>query len=344
MRKLLNTLYVTSPDAYLTRDGLNVVVKVNDEERFRVPIINIEDIVCFSYVGASPAFLRLCFENNKSVSFLNEHGFFQGQLNAFVNGNVLLRRKQYRLADDTDFRLQISKRFIGAKIFNQRNVILRVVRDNPEIVPLESIENAAHILALALQRIEDTPSIEMLRGIEGEAANAYFSVFDHLILQQKENFSFNNRNRRPPTDKVNALLSFTYTMLAHQCKSALQAIGLDPYVGFLHTDRPGRMSLALDMMEELRPYFGDRLVLSMINKRQIKSSSFKEGDLENAVWLNDEGKKIVIETIQKRKQEEIQHDFLGEKIPLGLLPFAQALLLSRYLRGDLDDYPPFYMK
>jgi len=206
------------------------------------------------------------------------------------------------------------------------------------------MQSVAEQLAQTIRRVENATSMETIRGIEGEAANAYFSVFDNLILQQKDTFIFKNRNRRPPTDKVNALLSFTYTILAHQSKSALQAVGLDPYVGFLHTDRPGRMSLALDMMEELRPYLGDRLVLSMINKRQISADSFKEGDLENAVWLTDDGKKSVIETIQRRKQEEIQHEFLAEKIPLGLLSYAQALLLARYLRGDLDDYPPFYMK
>lgn len=344
MRKLLNTLYVTSPDAYLTRDGLNIVVRINDEERFRVPIHNIEDIVCFSYVGASPSLLNLCFENNKSISFLSEYGHFQGQLTAVTNGNVLLRRKQYRLADNPEFKLQISKRFIAAKIFNQRNVVLRAIRDNYQLETNQSMQSVAEQLAQTIRRVENATSMETIRGIEGEAANAYFSVFDNLILQQKDTFIFKNRNRRPPTDKVNALLSFTYTILAHQSKSALQAVGLDPYVGFLHTDRPGRMSLALDMMEELRPYLGDRLVLSMINKRQISADSFKEGDLENAVWLTDDGKKSVIETIQRRKQEEIQHEFLAEKIPLGLLSYAQALLLARYLRGDLDDYPPFYMK
>ncbi|MDY0282597.1 MAG: CRISPR-associated endonuclease Cas1, partial [Salinivirgaceae bacterium] len=285
MRKLLNTLYVTNPEAYLTRDGQNIVVKVQDEIRLRVPIHNIEDIICFSYVGASPSFLQLCFETNKSVSFLTEYGRFQGQLNAVTNGNVLLRRKQYRLADDQAFKLRISKRFIGAKVFNQRNVLLRTVRDHSKEVDVKKIHQVTEILAGIVKGLDKIQNIDELRGKEGEAANIYFSVFDDMILHQKEQFFFKTRNRRPPTDKVNALLSFTYTLLAHQCKSALQAVGLDPYVGFLHTDRPGRMSLALDLMEEFRPYLADRFTLTMINKRLLTHTSFKEGDLENAIWL-----------------------------------------------------------
>ncbi len=343
MRKLLNTLYVTSPDSYLARDGDNVVILVGEQEKFRVPVHNIEGIVAFGYSGASPALMGLCAERNVSVSFLTEHGRFWGRLSGPVRGNVLLRRKQYRLADESEFSLKISRLFIAAKIANCRNVLQRAIRDHAENTNTNILSVASEILDQRQKQALKAADIDKLRGIEGDAANTYFDVFNHLIVAQKDDFCINGRTRRPPKDKVNALLSFVYTLLMHEVQSALEATGLDPYVGFLHTDRPGRPSLALDMMEEFRPYLADRLVLSLINRKQISGKGFIE-QCESGVLMNDETRKEVISAWQKRKQDEIQHPFLQETIPLGLLPYSQALLFSRYLRGDIDDYPVFLMK
>ncbi len=343
MRKLLNTLYITSPDSYLSRDGENVVVLVGNTEKFRIPVHNIESIVTLGYSGVSPALLGLCTERNVSVSFLTEHGKFWGRLSGPVKGNVLLRRTQYRMADDDDSILKLSKIFVAGKIANCRNVLQRAIRDhgNENITP--SIKRASDLLELRQKQALKTNKIESLRGIEGDAASVYFGVFNNLIIAQKDDFLMNGRTRRPPKDNVNALLSFVYTLLAHEVQSALETIGLDPYVGFLHTDRPGRISLALDLMEELRPYLGDRLVLNLINRRQINGKGFLKRD-ESGVIMDDVTRKEVLTAWQKRKQEELLHPFLLYKIPLGLLPYAQSLLFSRFLRGDLDNYPVFIMK
>ncbi len=343
MRKLLNTLYVTSPDSYLSRDGENVVVIIGNTEKFRIPIHNIESIVTFGYCGASPALLGLCAERNVSVSFLTEHGRFWGRLSGPVRGNVLLRRKQYRMADNESVALEISKICISGKIANCRNVLQRVIRDHPESVNVVSLSDAAEILNERQKQVLKAENLEKLRGIEGDAANTYFGVFNYLVTSQKEDFVLNGRTRRPPKDKVNALLSFVYSLLANEIQSALEATGLDPYVGFLHTDRPGRPGLALDLMEEFRPYLGDRLVLTLINRKQVTARGFEDMN-ESGVIMNDETRKEVISAWQKRKQEEIQHPFLQEKIPVGLLPYAQALLFSRFIRGDIDKYPVFLMK
>lgn len=343
MRKLLNTLYVTSPDSYLSRDGENVVVIVENNEKFRIPVHNIEGIVTFGYTGASPALLGLCTERNVSVSFLTEHGKFWGRLNGPVKGNVLLRRTQYRMADDGNYILEISRLIIAGKIANCRNVLQRAIRDHGNDVITPILDRASELLILRQKQALKAENIIKLRGIEGEAASSYFDVFNNMITAQKEYFTMNGRTRRPPMDNVNALLSFVYTLLAHEVQSALETNGLDPYVGFLHTDRPGRASLALDLMEELRPYMGDRLVLTLINRKQINGKGFLtiEG---SGVIMDDETKKEVINAWQKRKQEEIIHPFLKEKIQIGLLPYVQALLFARYIRGDLDNYPVFIMK
>lgn len=340
MRKLLNTLYVTTPEAFLAKDGLNVVVSVNKEELFRIPILNIEGIVTFGYMGASPGLMKLCMDNNVSLVFMSQQGRFIGRVQGAIKGNVLLRKKQYALSEDENMSLHLSKLFVVGKIFNSRNILRRFIRDNGMN---EDVELAAKQLDWSRKCVTEADCMDVLRGEEGRAANVYFGVFDHLILHQKEDFTFDGRTRRPPKDEVNAMLSFVYTLIANDVTAALESVGLDPYVGFMHTLRPGRTSLALDMMEELRAYLGDRLVLSMINRKQVNKKDFiRQGD--DGVLMTDGCRKELITTWQKRKKEVIEHPYLKEKIPLGLLPYVQAKLLSRYLRDELDDYPVFLMR
>jgi CRISPR-associated protein Cas1 len=343
MKKLLNTLYITTPDSYLSRDGENVVVLIADREKFRIPVHNIEGIVSFGYSGASPALIGLCAERNVSISFLTEHGRFWGRIAGPVRGNVLLRRKQYRMADDEVTTLDLSRIFIAGKLANCRNVLQRAIRDHGDDIRTPVLTEASSILEVRQKQALKADNIDKLRGIEGDAANTYFGVFNNLIVSQKEDFYMNGRTRRPPKDSVNALLSFLYTLLAHDVQSALETTGLDPYVGFLHTDRPGRPGLALDLMEELRPYIADRLTLTLINRRQVEPKGFII-QAESGIIMDDETKKTVIESWQKRKQDEIFHPFLNETIQIGLLPYAQALLFSRFIRGDIDNYPVFIMR
>lgn len=340
MRKLLNTLYVTTPEAYLSKDGLNVVVSVEKEELFRIPILNIENIVTFGYMGASPGLMKLCMDNNVSLSFMTPQGRFIGRVQGATRGNVLLRKKQYSLSEDENVALHLAKLFITGKVFNSRSILQRYIRDNGAD---EEVENAVKQLDWRKKRIILAENIDILRGEEGNAANTYFNVFDHLILHLKDDFPFNGRSRRPPKDEVNAMLSFVYTLIANDMAAALESVGLDPYVGFMHTLRPGRISLALDMMEELRAYLGDRLVLSMINRKQVTKKDFiRQGD--ESFVMTDDCRKELLTTWQKRKKEMIEHPYLKEKIPIGLLPYAQAMLLARFLREDLDDYPVFLMR
>ncbi len=343
MRKLLNTLYVTTPDSYLARDGENVVIRVAESEKFRIPVHNIEGIVTFGYTGASPALLGLCAERNVGISFLTEHGRFWGRLSGPVKGNVLLRRKQYRMADNQEEALSVSRLLIAGKIANCRNVVQRVLRDHGKESNITALTEASAQLEIRQKQALKAADPDTLRGIEGDAANSYFGVFNHFIVTQGDDFVMNGRTRRPPKDKVNALLSFVYTLLAHEVQSALETVGLDPYVGFLHTDRPGRASLALDIMEEFRPYLADRLVLTLINRKQVQAKGFVNRD-QSGILMDDDTRKEVLTAWQKRKQEEIQHPFLQESIPVGLLPYAQALLFSRFIRGDLGNYPVFVMK
>lgn len=340
MRKLLNTLYITTPEAYLTRDGLNVVVKVKEEEMFRIPILNIEGIVSFGYMGASPALIQLCTEYNVGVSFMNQNGRFMGRISGPIRGNVLLRRKQYRLADDKKKALEISAIMISGKIANSRNILERFIRDHASEEQVPVLKEVTNKLKRYKQTAFTAESLDQLRGMEGEAGSLYFSVFNHLIIAQKEHFVFKGRNRRPPKDKVNALLSFVYTLLAHEVQSALESVGIDPFVGFLHTDRPGRPSLALDMMEELRSYLADRLVLTLINRKQISGNGFIE-HTDQGVVMDEDTRKEVLQTWQRRKKEEIVHPYLEEKTSIGLIPYVQAMLMARYLRGDIDNYPVF---
>lgn len=343
MRKLLNTLYITSPDSYLARDGENVVIRVAESEKFRIPVHNIEGIVTFGYTGASPALLGLCAERNVGISFLTEHGRFWGRLSGPVKGNVLLRRKQYRMADIQEDALSVSRLLIAGKIANCRNVLQRVLRDHDNEENTTALKEASSLLDIRQKQALKAGSVDILRGIEGDAANTYFGVFNHFIVAQRDSFVMNGRTRRPPKDNVNALLSFVYTLLAHEVQSALETVGLDPYVGFLHTDRPGRAGLALDLMEEFRPYLADRLVLTLINRKQVQAKGFVNRG-QSGILMDDDTRKQVLTAWQKRKQEEIQHPFLKESIPVGLLPYTQALLLSRLIRGDLDNYPVFVMK
>lgn len=340
MRKLLNTLYITTPESYLSKDGENVVVSVKQKEVFRIPAINVESIVTFGYMGASPGVMKLCAESGIGLTFLSPNGRFISRIQGQVRGNVLLRKAQYTLADDEDVASEIARICIAGKIQNYRNILRRYERDYGEV---EEIENAVRAMDRAKGDVLRATLTEQVRGLEGDAASCYFSVFPHLIINQKEDFPFSGRNRRPPKDAVNAMLSLAYTLLTNDVTSALETVGLDPYVGFLHTMRPGRASLALDMVEELRAYLGDRFVLSLINRRQITASDFLYQG-EKGVVLTENGRKIFLTAWQNRKRETITHPFLQEKIPIGLIPHAQAMLLARCIRGDLDTYPVFLVK
>lgn len=337
MRKLLNVLYVTTPESYLSKDGMNVVVSVDQEERFRIPIVNIEGIVTFGYKGASPGLMKLCADNGVSLSFLSPNGRFIGRFQGPVRGNVLLRKAQYKISDDKECALHYAQLFVAGKIQNYRTILQRFVRDNGDNM---EVETAIKSLEVSKRWALNAKEVGSLIGVEGDAANTYFGVFPNLLLQKKEEFPFHGRNKRPPKDAVNATLSFVYTLLANETAAALETVGLDPYVGFMHTLRPGRTSLALDLMEEMRAYLGDRLVLSLINRKQVAPNDFvMQG--ESGVVMTENCRKTVLTAWQNRKKETIVHPYLEEKIPVGLLPYAQALLLARAIRGDIDDYPVF---
>jgi len=346
MRKLLNTIYVTSEDAWLRKDGANLVVEVDGVERGRAPLHMLEGVVGFARTGASPALMAACAEGGIALSFLQPSGRFMARVEGARSGNVLLRRAQYRIADDPPKATNIVRGFVAAKAANQRNVVLRALRDHGPGMADEVrtvVSGAEARLADIGRRAAGADEVDVLRGLEGEAAAQYFSVFDHLVRSNEEAFRFRGRSRRPPLDRVNALLSFLYAVLGHDCRSALEAHGLDPQVGFLHTDRPGRAGLALDLMEELRPVMADRLALSLINRGQLKSSDFIAEET-GGVRLVDAARKAVLAAWQERKRDQLRHPFLSETIPLGLLAHVQAQLLARCLRGDLDGYPPFIWK
>jgi CRISPR-associated protein Cas1 len=340
MKKHLNTLFVTTQGAYLSKEGETVVVKVEGEIRLRVPVHTIGGIVCFGNVSCSPYLMGFCAENDVAISFLTEHGRFLAKVQGPVSGNVLLRREQYRRADDLDFSAGVAKFILAGKIANSRAVLQRVLRDHSTKIDESAVRNAVARLNHQLELLDKEQPLEVLRGIEGDSAHIYFTVFDHLILAQKEAFRFDERNRRPPLDNVNCLLSFIYTLLMHDVRSALESAGLDPAVGYLHRDRPGRPGLALDLMEEFRPYIADRLTLSLINLQQVQDKGFKKME-SGAVVMDDDTRKKVLVAYQERKQEEIVHPFLDEKVMVGMLFHIQALLMARYLRGDMDGYPPF---
>lgn len=346
MRRHLNTIYVTTENAWLRKDGANVVVEVEGAERGRVPLHMLEGIVCFGRPGASPALMAACAEGGIALSFLTPHGRFLARIEGARSGNVLLRRTQYRVADDPARAVPIVRGIVTAKAANQRSVLHRALRDHGSVMD-EAMRATMEAVMQRLSRIAGHAAaahdVATLRGFEGEAAQLYFSVFDGMIRSDRADFAFHGRSRRPPLDRINALLSFFYAMLGHDCRSALEGVGFDPQVGMLHADRPGRASLALDLMEELRPVLADRLALTLINRGQIKPSDFSI-DEGGAVSLTDDGRKSVLVAWQERKKRELRHPFLGETVPLGLVAHVQALLLSRHLRGDLDGYPPFVWK
>ena len=343
MRRLLNTLYVTTPDAYLSLDGENVVILKDDEVLLRVPLHNLEGIVTFGYTGASPALMGACAKSGIAISFCTVHGRFIASVTGETQGNVILRRTQYRAADNEKQSMDIARNILIGKLHNSRWVLERSTRDHAERLDVERIKLAGRQIMELVQDVQEAETYGALLGIEGNAANRYFSVIDELVLQNKDAFFFKERSRRPPLDNVNALLSFIYTILAHDTAAALTAVGLDPFVGFLHKDRPGRRSLALDLMEELRAPLADRFVLTMINTRQVSAEDFEQRE-NGAVYLRDSARKTVLAAWQTRKQSQIEHPFLKEKIEWGLVPHAQALLMARYFRGDLDAYPPFLWK
>lgn len=343
MKKLLNTLYVTSPNRYLSLDGENVVIQSEGQELGRVPLHNLERIMTFGYTGASPALMGKCAENGIELVFMSGSGRFRARVEGEVRGNVLLRRQQYRYADDKNKGLAIARNMICAKLFNSRRTVERIIRDHSMRIDTDKFRHCSELLRASAASAAEAVDMAVLRGIEGEGAQVYFSLFDDMILQQKEDFCFRSRSKRPPKDNVNALLSFAYSLTAGMCASSLEAVGLDPYVGFMHTDRPGRRSLALDMMEEFRSPLCDRFVLSLINKRVITAKDLEKRE-DGAVLLTEDGRRTFIAAWQKRKDDELRHPFIGEKMEWGILPYAQALLLARYIRGDIDAYPPFMWK
>lgn len=343
MRVLLNTLYVTTPEAYLSLDGENIVVLKENTSLGRVPLHNLQGIVAFGYTGASPALMAKCAKYGIELSFLSMHGRFLARVTGECNGNVLLRKAQYRISDDEMQSLEYARSFIIGKIYNAKWVIERAARDYAMRLDVDKLKNTSRILSEALNRANSCQGLEQLRGVEGEAASVYFGSLDDMILQQKQDFSFNGRNKRPPLDNVNALLSFLYTLLAHDCAWALSSVGLDPYVGFLHRDRPGRLSLGLDLMEEFRSVLADRFVLTVINKKQVCGEGFLKRE-NGTVIMDDATRRKVLSLWQERKQEKITHPFLEEKIPWGLAVHVQAQLLAKAIRGDLDCYPPFLWK
>jgi CRISPR-associated protein Cas1 len=344
MRQHLNTLFVTLEGSYLKKDGAAIAIRHEGETKLRVPLHNLEGIVCFGWdISASSHLMHACAEANVSLSFHNPHGKFLISSHGPQSGNILLRREQYRRADDEASSLAIAANSITAKLANTRSVLLRAACDHGEkaLHRASSLRQASDTISQRLSMIPHVTNLAELRGIEGDAAATYFRVFPHLLIPPE--FTFNGRSKRPPLDPVNALLSFLYALLAHECRSACESTGLDPQCGFLHRDRPGRPSLALDLMEEFRPHLADRLAISLINRQQLILSDFETKET-GATYLKDDARKTVLTAWQERKKQQIHHPFLDEKITLGLLPQIQARLLARHLRGDHDAYPAFIWK
>lgn len=343
MKQLLNTLFVTSEDIYLSLEGENVLANREKTVIARYPLHTLQSIVTFSYSGASPALMGACAEKGIGLAFCSPRGRFLARACGETNGNVLLRRTQYRLADSPADSCGIARTMIFGKLSNSAASIQRTLRDHAPRVQNCGLEKAVADIRGLLPQVLTVSDPDSLRGLEGTGATAYFGVFDAMLLNRKEDFFFRGRSRRPPLDRVNAMLSFAYSLLAHDCASALESVGLDSYVGFLHRDRPGRQSLALDLMEELRPCMADRFVLTLVNNRMIRPEDFQMQD-SGAVLLTDDGRKKFLKSWQERKQDTLTHPYLGEKLRWGMIPYVQALLLARYIRGDLEAYPPFLWK
>jgi CRISPR-associated protein Cas1 len=341
MKKLLNTLYITRQDSYLHKERETIVIKNGDDKLGQFPALTVGNIVCFGAISVSPFLMGFCAENGIGISFHTEYGKFLARVQGPQSGNVLLRREQYRWADDEGKSASMARVFVAAKISNARAVLQRELRNHADNPAAPAIAAAIDHLATSVRRLEKMGSVDSVRGIEGDAAAAYFDVFNALL--RGTGFAFNGRVRRPPTDPVNALLSFVYAMITQECASALQAVGLDPYVGFLHRDRPGRLSLALDLLEEFRAAWADRFVLTLINRKQVQLNDFIT-EASGAVRLKDDSRKAVLIAYQSRKQDELIHPYLNESVAVGLLPHCQAMLMARHLRGDIECYPPFLLK
>lgn len=337
-----NTLYVTKQGAYLHKRGDTLAIRFEGKDVFTFPLHNLQNIACFGNVSCSPFMMGFCGEESVGLSFHTERGRFLARIQGEQSGNILLRRAQHRITDDALSALPTAQNMILAKISNARGLLLRALRDHAKEIPVAQLTSTAQQLRQSVQSARTAESLDRLRGVEGDAAKLYFSAMNHLILHQKEGFEFIGRNKRPPLDNFNAMLSFGYTLLANDTASACQSVGLDPQMGFLHADRSGRNSLALDLMEELRPFM-DRLVLSLINRRQVVSSGFTKRE-SGAVQMDDATRKVFLVAYQTRKEEILTHPFLQETIPIGLLPHIQSQLLARFLRGDLDAYPPFFWR
>ena len=340
MRKLLNTLYLTQENHYLSRNRENLVVKLDGNEIARFPHTILEQVVCFSYIGISPSAMQLCMENNIHVSFISQNGQYCGSVLGKTNGNVLLRREQYRIADNELKSLDYARKQILSKVSNSRKYILKFKKDHKTKIDIEKFESLDGELSKLIKLIKNTLDKDTLRGLEGTAANLYFSLFKDLNLSGNSSFDFISRTKRPPMDCVNAMLSFGYSLLTRECSAALETVGLDCYVGFFHTDRPGRESLSLDLVEEFRSYLVDRFVFSLINLKQVseKDFEFKEN---GSVLLNDRGRKVFLKKWKEKKDKLILHPYIDEKVKIGLLPYVQAQLLAKTIRGDLKEYPPF---
>lgn len=343
MKRFLNTLYVMTQKTYLHKKGNAIEVIVEDKTVASIPMIDIEGIVCFGNIYVSPFLLGAAPEHNITISFLSETGKFLARVQGPVAGNVLLRKEQYRISDDKARSASVAKFILLGKISNQSTVLKRAMRDHADKIDVTKMKSVIETLDLNIDRTGGTDDLESLRGIEGESAEKYFSVFDELITNQKDDFKFKGRNRRPPLDNVNAMLSYCYTLLYHDMISSLECVGLDPAVGFLHRDRPGRLSLALDMMEEFRPFFVDRLVLSMINRKEVSGKDF-ETSASGAVVMKDEARKKIISAYQKKKEDVLSHPYVDTKMHIGILFHTQAQLLARFIRGDIDGYPVYIWK
>jgi CRISPR-associated protein Cas1 len=342
MKKHLNTLYITSPDAFIRKEGMTFVVEIDDKKALQAPVHTIENIVCFGFKPVTPALMAFCTENNIGISYLSMNGKFLASVYGEQKGNVLLRKAQYSMSDSEKGSVAVAKNIVAAKITNSRNLLQRHIRnhcDNEDGIISEAVSKLARYMNL----VKNAESLDTLRGYEGDAASVYFGCFNCLITSQNEDFIMNGRTKRPPLDFVNALLSFTYMLLVNDLRSAMETTGLDPQVGFLHRLRPGRPSLALDLMEEFRAYIADRVVLNLINLKQLNRNDFQIRET-GEIRISDKGRKEVLIAYQKKKDEIIEHPFLGEKTTVGLLPHIQAMLLARYIRGDINEYPPFYIK
>ncbi len=343
MKHLLNTLFITTQGSYVAREGETLLIRVEHETKNRFPIVQLQSVVCFGQVSVSPPAMELCAGHGVTVSFLSEQGRFIARVIGPVSGNVLLRREQYRYADIPEMSTIIACNMLTGKLVNCRNILMREAREREDIESRAILASAAKAFSRHLHGITEVNNLDTLRGKEGDASADYFAVFDHFITANKDDFCFRVRSRRPPLDNVNALLSFIYTLLVHDTVSALESVGLDPAVGFLHRDRPGRPGLALDMMEELRPALADRLVIALINRQQVQGKGFTKTE-SGGVMMDAETRKTVLVAWQERKQEELTHPFIGEKVKIGLIPYVQAQLFARFLRGDLEAYPPFFWK